>query len=1072
MKEPHNSNNKKIINNPKNKNITQERNIFEIKSQEVKNFIYQNSKLKDNKFCAQKSSISNISTSNSHRQTLENNISNINSNSKPVNFMTNNNTNIKNKNINNIGNGLFKGQKFIDFQEPFNESIKPIKTQNKNYANKKNNKLNNLNMNLTNNLHIKNFEHDDEGKFKFIKDENEKYYDNITQLNQTEEEELQGIERYSGCSLDNEDVNENNTSYNNLQVSKDEADVGSGAENELEMKNYFEVNQQNIGYNSSKAITSRETDRYNKKYSDLEISHNNKYFKKRENSINFAIYNKDRLNNDYRSNKNDDDDLISKSKYFYNLKKPFHNFKQYFDINYDNVKNNVIRSNTPEIKRMNKSKSKDLDNAGFEPNQDNIYCSQAKIISKRKIISNNVDKNVNKTISGINKKLFEQSNIFLHNEKLRDISNPHNNLSERNFDIQDFQQQNNFSNLHPNENIIYDFSIQSNDRSHINNEKINNSINNNMIFKNPQKPDLLSNKNNYNIINQIKNHDIVSDNHFDFIGSKDYTNTNNYNLNININNKAKDENIIYENLHTFKCEENNNFVNYITNNNASPNIENNLNINQFNYGNQVKYENSKINNNKNPSTTNKEVNFLDLNHFQEILKSAELAINPHYKSNYNNNNSQIPRFRNKENKPESNQNITNFSSIPVDDIHQNYNSNNMLEYAHNNNIVYNNKDNPDFLKILIQLKNGTSSLDKPNTKINAFPKIDEDSQSYIRELIDICSDNNTVNNHINAKITNQHFAYINDTSNKQNLLNNAENNSNTDSNQSTNINKQNIYINNDLMGSNNNTNRDLNNQDYYDNVHSKINPKFVSNSLSPLRSENIPHLNNPFVENNGDYTQKSQLLNNINTKNNLNTHNYAASAFNGTGSQQSSSTIKTNVNNQSRKPLNTNDLIEITKRRKNLVNDITSVDGYFRRRHLETLAKMERLKKEKNNPSGKTSGNYIPQINKRSREIAKRISGGSFHNILFNENNQIQITKNKNINVTNEINDINNFKEINQINPNDIINLSNIKECVNNNNFGNINHPSEVSKIQKNINYKSKISDINNNNSILKEIGN
>ena len=57
----------------------------------------------------------NINKTNKEKQTtqqiIRNNINNINNH----------------KNTNGLGNSLFRGQKFIDFQEPFNESIKPIR---------------------------------------------------------------------------------------------------------------------------------------------------------------------------------------------------------------------------------------------------------------------------------------------------------------------------------------------------------------------------------------------------------------------------------------------------------------------------------------------------------------------------------------------------------------------------------------------------------------------------------------------------------------------------------------------------------------------------------------------------------------------------------------------------------------------------------------------------------------------------------------------------------------------------------------------------------------------------------
>ena len=43
---------------------------------------------------------------------------------------------------------------------------------------------------------------------------------------------------------------------------------------------------------------------------------------------------------------------------------------------------------------------------------------------------------------------------------------------------------------------------------------------------------------------------------------------------------------------------------------------------------------------------------------------------------------------------------------------------------------------------------------------------------------------------------------------------------------------------------------------------------------------------------------------------------------------------------------NTKDLIEITNRRKLMKDSLTSVDPYMRRRHLEEIARMEKIKKD------------------------------------------------------------------------------------------------------------------------------
>jgi hypothetical protein len=48
-------------------------------------------------------------------------------NSSNSNAIKNNSSSKKNLKSSGLGNSLFKGQKFIDFQEPFNESIRPIR---------------------------------------------------------------------------------------------------------------------------------------------------------------------------------------------------------------------------------------------------------------------------------------------------------------------------------------------------------------------------------------------------------------------------------------------------------------------------------------------------------------------------------------------------------------------------------------------------------------------------------------------------------------------------------------------------------------------------------------------------------------------------------------------------------------------------------------------------------------------------------------------------------------------------------------------------------------------------------
>ena len=71
--------------------------------------------------------------------------------------------------------------------------------------------------------------------------------------------------------------------------------------------------------------------------------------------------------------------------------------------------------------------------------------------------------------------------------------------------------------------------------------------------------------------------------------------------------------------------------------------------------------------------------------------------------------------------------------------------------------------------------------------------------------------------------------------------------------------------------------------------------------------------------------------------------------------------------------LNKNDLIEISNKRRNLINsDISSVDGHFRRRHNEAQTRIEKLRKEKIDKEN-SEIRAQPLINKKSKEIAEKL---------------------------------------------------------------------------------------------------
>lgn len=92
------------------------------------------------------------------------------------------------------------------------------------------------------------------------------------------------------------------------------------------------------------------------------------------------------------------------------------------------------------------------------------------------------------------------------------------------------------------------------------------------------------------------------------------------------------------------------------------------------------------------------------------------------------------------------------------------------------------------------------------------------------------------------------------------------------------------------------------------------------------------------------------------------------------------------------KRLNRDDLIEISNRRKNLVTNLTSVDAHLRRKHLETLAKMEKIKQERIKKEN-AENLFTPQINKKSKQICERLTSGRFMTTRVNNKNKVEQIK-------------------------------------------------------------------------------
>jgi len=1053
MKAPYNSykssdiqsNNKNTI--QKKKNLNNSTNINKVCNS--KNI----SKL-ENKFSIQKTNISNVSTNNSHRQTLENNISNIYANNnKAINLQNLNKNNKKNNaKSENLGNTIFKGQKFIDFQEPFNETIRPIKPQSKDFEDRNKIKKNNFL-----NFDFKNAQQNQ--YMEFYKGENNNLYD---------EGEFQVIENYSGCSEEKEN-------YSNLD-DFDEDDL-----NEKEINHYDFINSNILNFNyefpNKNSVNFEDNENMNNK--SLNLNRNllkNKYGlniddeeinnKGRKNSIHFTrnILNTDRGN---IINHIENEDLFRKSKYFSNLKVPLivnnKNQDDYSIItnreieknNYSNVVDKFDKLEANKVVENNTMKTDNCAANNFYRNLDDIKVNDNNFpnfetihsLANENLFNNNYINNIHY------KNHLDNDSQLIHFET-KD-SRKYNHLTDRNKEKEDIDDQCKINSINNNINKKYNNknSLSFNPNNHIYNQNLETREHENKKKYLNSYP--ISNENNYSNNAYLEN-----------ITTTQFSNNNS---NTRFNEKTGNFNSPEENNNSkIKTQEKNIYKNSLTN----------VNLNEKEYLEQYIFQNLNnldkeiLGNNSDNKNIKSAVEVLDLNHFQQILLNAENAIKPTIKKNFDFKESIL---KNKEINNNSN-NITNFSSIPVDESPpQNLNINNLMKDT----------NNADFLNILVQLKKGLKNDNLKNTANcrNINSKIDDESQSYIKDILDICSDGNK--NNLYPKEGNKNENNVNSNDMNTINLNNVEilsyNMHHLNKNSAAWMDNYNFPKAN-FQSTNNTQNNVL--------FNNHITSKFQSNSVSPLKTnvklnkeefqrlESLPQIN--LNENddcfNNSFINNSQLRNELIHKLN-NQNSNVQSGFNGKNSQ-SSNKNKNNqqiVNKQSNRKLETNDLIEISNRRKNIVNDIGSMDGYFRRRHLETLAKIEKIKKEKIVQEEKEN-KHIPKINKKSREIANRICGGSLHNIQINQNNQIKISKGINNKFNEDYIEVY-YENVMPLCNNNNQNVSSISYNMNNpkyvNNFNNNRNMSEnevlwnSQPVQGNCNNKIDFK----NNSILREIG-
>ena len=196
---------------------------------------------------------------------------------------------------------------------------------------------------------------------------------------------------------------------------------------------------------------------------------------------------------------------------------------------------------------------------------------------------------------------------------------------------------------------------------------------------------------------------------------------------------------------------------------------------------------------------------------------------------------------------------------------------------------------------------------------------------------------------------------------------------------------------------------DSNRMKYLINANAIENIDFI-NTLIRLKGRNSTQqsdrmsIENNYIANKEDESKSYireilDICDNNNNKN-INSHLIDDGSFDISVNDTNRKTInKSNIvndkgtNNKTKiKGINTKDLIEITNRRKLMKDSLTSVDPYMRRRHLEEIARMEKIKKDIDK---KELGVYAftPQINKRSKQICNKMTSGKYQTIDSSGNN-------------------------------------------------------------------------------------
>ena len=171
------------------------------------------------------------------------------------------------------------------------------------------------------------------------------------------------------------------------------------------------------------------------------------------------------------------------------------------------------------------------------------------------------------------------------------------------------------------------------------------------------------------------------------------------------------------------------------------------------------------------------------------------------------------------------------------------------------------------------------------------------------------------------------------------------------------------------------------------------------------------------------------------------------------------------------KGINTKDLIEITNRRKMMKDSMTSVDPYLRRRHLEEVARMEKIKKDLDKKELGSCA-FTPQINKRSKLICEKMSSGKYETIDDVPQNNIYSNRaSVQNNYTKDIQQL--IQEAKDIDNNDTFkHYLTTNKKVNNTKYSNISNQPITTKSTRYDNYNSNGSNVNVNVAPIENLSN